>query len=152
MGGDLIRAPACGVHGDCGTPVSSLRHGLPPWIPTCRCTRSRARPRSPSNSPARTRGDGTTTAYPFFAEAPGFELVFRKRALHPGASIGVHRNDKDEIYYVLSGEGELTTGDRTRVIGPGTAVLTRAGGTPGLRQRGDEDLVIFILYRRPQDR
>ncbi|MBS7456974.1 cupin domain-containing protein [Coralloluteibacterium stylophorae] len=95
-------------------------------------------------------GDGTTTAYPFFADAPGFDLVFRKRALHPGASIGVHRNDKDEIYYVLSGEGELTTEDRTRVVGPGTAILTRAGGTHGLRQRGADDLVIFIVYRRPQ--
>src|SRR5688500_12872286 len=35
-------------------------------------------------------GTGSTTAFPFFADEPGFDLVFRKRALHPGSSIGLH--------------------------------------------------------------
>ncbi|MCW5579917.1 MAG: cupin domain-containing protein [Luteimonas sp.] len=91
-------------------------------------------------------GEGTTTAYPFFADATGFDLVFRKRALHPGASIGAHVNDKDEIYYVLSGRGELVLNGAAREVGPGDAVLTRSGDSHALRQVGDEDLVIFIVF------
>ena len=91
-------------------------------------------------------GEGRTTAYPFFADAAGFDLVFRKRALHPGASIGAHVNDKDEIYYVLSGRGELTLNGLVREVGPGDAILTRSGDRHALRQLGEEDLVIFIVF------
>ena len=96
-------------------------------------------------------GSGTTTAYPFFEDAGGFDIVFRQRALHPGASIGEHRNDKDEIYYVLSGRGELLLDGRRREVAAGDAVLTRDGSTHALFQRGEEDLVIIVVYRkRPQ--
>ena len=99
-----------------------------------------------STQPGPHAGAGTTTAYPFFADATGFPLVFRKRALHPGASIGEHVNDKDEIYYVLSGRGELMLNGVTREVGPGDAILTRNGDRHGLRQRGSDDLVIFIVF------
>ena len=96
-------------------------------------------------------GSGTTTAYPFFENASGFDIVFRQRALHPGASIGEHRNDKDEIYYVLSGRGELLLDGQRREVAVGDAVLTRDGSTHALFQRGEEDLVIIVVYRkRPQ--
>lgn len=93
-------------------------------------------------------GKGTTTAHPFFEDAEGFDIVFRQRALHPGATIGEHRNDKDEIYYVLSGRGELLLDGQHREVGPGDAILTRNGSTHALEQRGDEDLVIIVVYRR----
>ena len=92
-------------------------------------------------------GQGTTTAYPFFADATGFDLIFRKRVFHPGATIGDHVNDKDEIYYVLSGRGRLTLNDTVREVGPGDAILTRNGDRHALAQIGDEDLVIFIVYQ-----
>ena len=91
-------------------------------------------------------GGGVTTGHPFFDEAPGLELAFRKRALHPGSAIGYHPHDHDEIYYVVSGTGELNLNGETRLVGPGTAILTRAGDGHGLRQIGDEDLVVFIVY------
>lgn len=97
-------------------------------------------------------GEGSTTAFPFFEQAEGFDLVFRKRALHPGASIGEHLNDKDEIYYVLSGRGELMLDGHSREVGPGDAILTRRGSTHGLRQKGAEDLVIFVVFERPDRR
>jgi len=93
-------------------------------------------------------GTGTTTASPFFEQAAGFDIVFRQRALHPGASIGVHRNDKDEIYYVLSGRGELLLDGQRREVGPGDAVLTRDGSTHALFQRGRDDLVIIVVYQK----
>ena len=94
-------------------------------------------------------GGGQTTAYSFFSRAPHLGLVFRKRALHPGSAIGYHRQDEDEIYYVLSGSGELTLNGQKSVVGPGTAILTRPGSSHGLRQLGSEDLVIIIAYQQP---
>ena len=95
-------------------------------------------------------GRGTTTAYPFFEDAEGFDIVFRPRAMHPGSTIGEHRNDKDEIYYVLSGRGELLLDGRLREVGPGDAILTRKGSTHALEQRGEEDLVIIVVYQPPK--
>lgn len=96
-------------------------------------------------------GGGTTTGYSFFADAADLRLVFRKRALHPGSAIGYHLQKEDEIYYVLSGTGEMTMNGRTFAVGPGTAILTRPGASHGLRQTGEEDLVILINYlNRPR--
>jgi mannose-6-phosphate isomerase-like protein (cupin superfamily) len=92
-------------------------------------------------------GTGTTTAYPFFGDVPDLAQVFRKRALHPGASIGVHEQKDDEIYYVVSGTGDYTLDGKTHQVGPGTALLTRPGSVHGITQTGKEDLVIFIVYR-----
>ena len=99
-----------------------------------------------ASQPGPHRGTGRTTGYSFFARAPGLEMVFRKRALHPGASIGYHQQKEDEIYYVLSGRGELTLDGVRQDVGPGTAILTRPGSSHGLRQVGSEDLVIMISY------
>jgi len=89
-----------------------------------------------------------TTAYSFFARAPNLQLVFRKRALHRGAAIGYHHQDVDEIYYILSGTGELTLNGQRSMVGPGTAVLTRPGSSHGLRQVGSDDLVLIIAYQQ----
>ena len=97
------------------------------------------------------QGPGETTGYSFFRDVEDLGLVFRKRALHPGSAIGYHLHDKDEIYYVLSGEGELTMNGETSLVGPGTAILTRVGDSHGLRQVGEEDLVIYIVYGREVD-
>lgn len=93
-------------------------------------------------------GGGVTTAYSFFARVPTLQLVFRKRALHPGAAIGYHRQDEDEIYYILSGRGELTLNGQRSMVGPGTAILTRPGSSHGLRQVGSDDLVLIITYQQ----
>ncbi|WP_323846580.1 cupin domain-containing protein [Microbulbifer magnicolonia] len=94
------------------------------------------------------KGGGETTGYPFFADVPAMDLVFKKRVLHPSSAIGYHEQHKDEIYYVVSGSGELTMNGEKSKVGPGTAILTRTGNAHGLRQTGGEDLVIFIVYRK----
>lgn len=91
-------------------------------------------------------GAGGTTAYPFFADAPGMPFQFRKRALHKGAGIGLHQHDKDEIYYVISGRGRYVLDGKVYDVGPGDAMLTRPGSTHSLQQTGDEDLVILLTY------
>ena len=101
-----------------------------------------------TRQPGPHQGGGETTAYPFFAHAPDLHLVFRKRALHRGAAIGYHRQQEDEVYYVLSGTGELTMNGERSLVGPGTAILTRPGSSHGLRQVGADHLVILIVYQQ----
>jgi mannose-6-phosphate isomerase-like protein (cupin superfamily) len=94
------------------------------------------------------KGGGQTIGYSFFKNAPGLRLVFRKRALKPGAAIGHHEQKEDEIYYVLSGRGVMTLDGKTVDVGAGTAILTRTGSTHSLKQTGTEDLVILISYEQ----
>lgn len=91
-------------------------------------------------------GAGTTTAYPFFRDAPTLGFEFRKRVLHKGAGIGLHQHHKDEIYYVLSGRGVYELDGVAQAVQAGDAMLTRPGSTHAIRQDGDEDLVLLIMY------
>jgi mannose-6-phosphate isomerase-like protein (cupin superfamily) len=91
-------------------------------------------------------GGGRTIGYSFFRNVKDLELVFRKRALKPGSSIGYHLQKDDEIYYVLSGRGEMTIDGKTFSVGAGDAILTRPGSSHGLKQTGADDLVIMINY------
>jgi mannose-6-phosphate isomerase-like protein (cupin superfamily) len=94
------------------------------------------------------RGGGTTTAYPFFEKVNELELVFRKRVLHAGSSIGYHVQREDEIYYVIAGTGVMKMNGDSFRVGPGDAVLTRPGSSHGLRPEGENDLTILIMYRQ----
>ena len=96
--------------------------------------------------PGTHNGGGETIGYSFFAKTPNMPFVFRKRALKPGSGIGYHEQKEDEVYYVLSGKGVMTLDDKPVDVGPGTAVLTRPGSSHGLKQVGNEDLVIMIAY------
>lgn len=91
-------------------------------------------------------GTGTTTAYRYFDDVTDAKVIFRKRALHPGASIGMHVLSHDEVYYVVSGRGELKVDDTTVEVGPGSATFMHEGADVGIRQVGDEDLVVIVAY------
>jgi len=91
-------------------------------------------------------GGGNTTANRYFDDVKDAGLIFRKRALHPGAAIGLHVLKHDEVYYVLSGRGELTADDIRAEVIAGAAIFLREGANVGIRQLGDADLVIIIAY------
>ena len=98
--------------------------------------------------PGTHKGGGRTIGYSFFNDVPNLRLVLRKRALKPGSAIGYHEQNEDEIYYVLSGRGEMTIDEKTFEVRAGDAILTRPGSSHGLKQTGAEDLVIMINYER----
>ncbi len=100
------------------------------------------------DEPGTHQGGGMTVGYSFFSKVPNLKLVFRKRALKPGSGIGYHMQKEDEIYYVLSGRGEMTMDGKTFEVKPGDAILTRPGASHGLKQIGKEDLVIMINYEQ----
>ncbi|WP_093820458.1 GDSL-type esterase/lipase family protein [Stenotrophomonas indicatrix] len=93
-------------------------------------------------------GAGPTTAYPFFADAQGLPFVLRKRVLHKGAGIGLHPQHKDEIYYIVSGQGSYVLDGKKHDVRAGHALLTRKGSSHALQQVGDEDLVVLLAYPR----
>ena len=93
-------------------------------------------------------GGGTTIGHSFFRDTPNLRLVFRRRVLKPGSGIGYHVQQEDEIYYVLSGRGIMTLDGKPVEVGPGTAILTRTGSSHGLKQTGNDDLVIIINYEQ----
>jgi mannose-6-phosphate isomerase-like protein (cupin superfamily) len=96
--------------------------------------------------PGTHNGGGKTIGYSFFDKTPNMKFVFRKRALQPGSGIGYHEQKEDEVYYVLSGKGVMTLDGKPVDVTPGTAILTRPGSSHGLKQAGNEDLVVLIAY------
>lgn len=89
---------------------------------------------------------GTSTAYRISDGVPGRTIEFRKRVLHPGAAIGVHLIEHDEVYYVLSGGGEVESGGERRTLGPGMAAYLYSGERVGIRQIGAEPLALIVSY------
>lgn len=98
--------------------------------------------------PGTHNGGGQTIGYSFFSKTPKLALVFRKRAFKPGSGIGYHLQNEDEIYYVLSGRGMMTVDGKEFPVVAGDAVLTRPGSSHGLKQVGNEELVILINYEQ----
>ena len=98
------------------------------------------------NEPGTHNGGGSTVGYSFFAKADSLKLTFRKRVLHPGSAIGYHLQKEDEVYYIISGIGEMQMNGKTFPVRAGDAILTRPGSSHGLRQSGKNDLVIIITY------
>jgi mannose-6-phosphate isomerase-like protein (cupin superfamily) len=98
--------------------------------------------------PGTHNGGGQTIGYSFFSKTPKLGLVFRKRAFKPGSAIGYHLQTEDEIYYVLSGRGKMTVDGKEFDVVGGDAVLTRPGSSHGLKQVGNEELVILINYEQ----
>jgi len=94
------------------------------------------------------QGGGNTIAYRFFKNAVDSKLQFTKRILHPGSAIGYHLQKEEEIYYIISGTGEMTMNGKMFTVQAGDAILTFGGSSHGLKQVGKEDLVMIINYEK----
>ncbi len=89
---------------------------------------------------------GMSTAYRITDKVPGRAMEFRKRILHPGAAIGVHPIDHDEVYHVVSGSGEVESDGQKQRIGPGMTAYLFSGARVGIRQLGSAPLALIISY------
>lgn len=96
---------------------------------------------------------GTSTAYRISDQAPKRNMEFRKRIIHKGGAIGLHVISHDEVYYVLSGKGEVSSDGQTQLLTEGMAAYLYTGADVGIKQIGDEPLTLIISYplaeRRP---
>ena len=89
---------------------------------------------------------GVSTAYRISDAAPGRTMEFRKRVLYRRAAIGLHPIDHDEVYYVLSGTGEVESDGVRRVLKAGMAAYLYRGARVGIRQTGTAPLSLIIAY------
>ena len=90
---------------------------------------------------------GMSTAYRISDVVPQPRTMeFRKRVLHKGAAIGLHPIAHDEVYYVLSGEGEVTSDGVSQRLRPGMAAYLYYGAVVGIRQMGNKPLSVIISY------
>jgi len=94
---------------------------------------------------------GISTAYRISDAVPAPRAMeFRKRILHRGAAIGLHPINHDEVYYVLSGEGDVTSDGVTTRLKPGMAAYLFKGAVVGIRQVGKKPLTLIISYPNNQ--
>ena len=90
---------------------------------------------------------GMSTAYRISDVVPQpRRMEFRKRILHKGAAIGLHPIAHDEVYYVLSGEGEVTSDGITQKLTAGMAAYLYDGAVVGIKQVGRKPLALIISY------
>lgn len=89
---------------------------------------------------------GMSTAWRITDGVPGRMMEYRKRSLHPGAAIGVHPIEHDEVYAVVSGEGEVVSDGVTATLKPGMTAYLYTGARVGIRQTGSAPLVLIISY------
>ena len=90
---------------------------------------------------------GMSTAYRISDVVPQPRTMeFRKRVLHKGAAIGLHPIAHDEVYYVLSGEGEVTSDGVSERLRPGMAAYLYEGAVVGIKQTGNKPLSLIISY------
>ena len=94
---------------------------------------------------------GMSTAYRISDAAPQPRAMeFRKRVLHKGAAIGLHPISHDEVYYVLSGEGDVTSDGVMQRLTPGMAAYLYKDAVVGIVQVGNEPLTIIVSYPNNQ--
>lgn len=89
---------------------------------------------------------GMSTAWRITDGVPGRMMEYRKRTLHPGSAIGVHPIDHDEVYAVVSGEGEVVSDGKAAKLRPGMTAYLYTGAQVGIRQTGTAPLVLIISY------
>jgi mannose-6-phosphate isomerase-like protein (cupin superfamily) len=72
----------------------------------------------------------------------GFLAIAR---LAPGKEIEAHVDPMEEIYFVLSGSGEMRVDEEVRQVGPGDTTWIPVGSAHSLLNSGQEDCVILVI-------
>lgn len=89
---------------------------------------------------------GMSTAWRITDAVPARNFEFRRRTLDKGAAIGLHVIAHDEVYYVLSGVGEVESDGVKRRLTPGMTAYLFDGANVGIRQQGAEPLALIVAY------
>lgn len=93
---------------------------------------------------------GMSTAFRISDAVPAPRAMeFRRRVLHPGAAIGEHPINHDEVYYVLSGRGEVVSDGMKAILESGMAAYLYRGAVVGIVQIGDAPLDLIVSYPNP---
>lgn len=69
--------------------------------------------------------------------------------LQPGRTIEAHIDPYEEVYFILSGQGEMMVGEETEPVGPMDSIYLPAGVPHALTNTGDEELKIMVAAAPP---
>ncbi|MFO7459839.1 MAG: cupin domain-containing protein [Desulfatiglandales bacterium] len=72
----------------------------------------------------------------------GFLAIAR---LEPGRTIETHVDPMEEIYFILSGEGDMSVGSDTQRVKPGDAIWIPAGSGHSLSNTGQNDCLVLVV-------
>ncbi len=72
----------------------------------------------------------------------GFLAIAR---LAPGKTLEAHVDPMEEIYFILSGRGEMMVAQETKEVKPGDAIWIPAGSEHHLINSGEEDCLILVV-------
>jgi mannose-6-phosphate isomerase-like protein (cupin superfamily) len=72
----------------------------------------------------------------------GFLAIAR---LEPGKEIEAHVDPMEEIYFVLSGTGEMRVDDEKRQVCPGDATWIPTGSSHSLLNNGQDECIILVV-------
>lgn len=80
----------------------------------------------------------------------GEHLFAGLNSFEPGQQHEPHAHcDRDKIYVVLEGQGEVSVGQETSRVGPGDMALAPAGVTHSMRNTGSARLVAMVVMGPP---
>jgi mannose-6-phosphate isomerase-like protein (cupin superfamily) len=83
-------------------------------------------------------------------ELKGKTRLFARLRLQAGSSIGFHRHEgEEEIFYIISGSGEVSEGGPSSPVGPGDAVHSGDGAGHSIATPGPEPLdflAVILVY------
>jgi mannose-6-phosphate isomerase-like protein (cupin superfamily) len=87
--------------------------------------------------------DGKMQKVPLFDSEKCFCDLY---CLRPGQDQRIHSHDEsDKIYVVVRGSGSFHIGGEERELKSGQAVIARPGQAHGVRNAGEQDLVLLVF-------
>ncbi len=91
---------------------------------------------------------------PLVADDPDYTTAFSCELVRLGPSDHSvpHVETWNHALYFMSGSGELTIGNRTWTVGPGSLAKVKAGERHSLRNAGPGDMVVLTIYDPPRRR
>jgi len=92
-------------------------------------------------------GEGTIKVVEIYDKFSTKMQFFHYTVLPPGTTIGSHKHENDEEFYVvLEGCGEMEVGGKTQPVSAGDVIMNEPFGTHGLKNTSDsEDLKILVF-------
>ena len=80
------------------------------------------------------------------------ELFLDVYCLEPGQKQKAHVHESSsKVYIVLEGHARVTVGQETEDVGPGQAVLAKAGQTHGVENKTSDRLVLLVSMAPPPE-
>jgi quercetin dioxygenase-like cupin family protein len=91
---------------------------------------------------------------PLVADDPAYTSAYSCEMvrLGPADHSVPHVEPWNHLLYFIEGSGELTIGDRTWPVRPGTAAKVKAGERHALRNHGPGDMLVLTVYDPPRVR